>query len=110
MLRNSSSPGRSAIARSSDKLAADGKLKGVDGIKGRWEATLSQVVDDPYPGVSRALVIVGSDRRGTAYGLMQLSQKIGVSPWYWWADVPVHHQDTLAVELSAPQVKEPRRA
>jgi Glycosyl hydrolase family 115/Gylcosyl hydrolase family 115 C-terminal domain len=90
-----------------DKLAADGKLQGLNDIKGHWEATLSQVVDDPYPGVQRALVIVGSDRRGTAYGLIQLSQRIGVSPWYWWADVPVRHQDKLAVELAAPREDAP---
>ncbi|HEY3761768.1 MAG TPA: glycosyl hydrolase 115 family protein [Verrucomicrobiae bacterium] len=90
-----------------DKLVADGKLKDVDRIKGRWEATLSQVVDAPCPGVSRALVIVGSDRRGTAYGLTQLSQKIGVSPWYWWSDVRVKHQDTLTVKVPSPQVDAP---
>jgi len=90
-----------------DRLAADGKIKGLDGIKGRWEATLSQIVDNPFPGVSRALVVVGSDRRGTAYGLMQLSQAIGVSPWYWWADVPVRHQDKLAVKFFAPQEDAP---
>ena len=35
------------------------------------------------------LVIAGSDRRGTAYGVFEFSKQIGVSPWYWWADVPV---------------------
>ena len=50
---------------------------------------------------------MGSDRRGTAYGLLQLSEKIGVSPWYWWADVPVPHRDTVALRLAAPQVETP---
>ena len=90
-----------------DRLAAEGRLKNLDKIRGRWEATLSQVVENPLPGVGRALVIVGSDRRGTAYGLMQLSEKAGVSPWYWWADVPVLHQDSLTVAVSAPQVTAP---
>src|SRR5437773_2086078 len=46
------------------------------------------------PNVEMGLVIVGSDRRGTAFGVFELSQAIGVSPWYWWADVPpTHHVD-----------------
>ncbi len=90
-----------------EKLATDGKLKDLDKIQGRWEATLCQVVQKPFPGVERALVIVGGDRRGTAYGLMRLSQKIGVSPWYWWADVPPQHHDALAIKLPGPQVDAP---
>jgi hypothetical protein len=90
-----------------EKLATEGKLKGLDGIRGRWEATLWQVVEKPFPGVERALVIAGSDRRGTAYGLMQLSEKIGVSPWYWWADVPVAHREALAVKVASPQIDAP---
>src|SRR5215831_17701080 len=90
-----------------DTLASSGKLKDLDRIKGRWEATLSQIVDTPFPGVARALVVVGSDRRGTAYGLMRLSENIGVSPWYWWADVPAKHRDELRIKLSSPQVEMP---
>jgi hypothetical protein len=89
------------------KLVAAGKLKDLDKIQGRWEGTLMQVVSAPFPGVERALVIVGSDRRGTAYGLMQLSQQIGVSPWYWWADVPTPHHDALAIAVSGPQADMP---
>jgi hypothetical protein len=37
--------------------------------------------------INKALLIVGSDNRGTAYGVFDISEKIGVSPWYWWADV-----------------------
>ena len=44
------------------------------------------------------LVIVGSDKRGTIYGIYELSQQIGVSPWYDWADVPVNHQDKLYIK------------
>ena len=60
-----------------DRLAAQGRLKRLSEIKGRWEASLAQIVERPLPGVERALVLVGSDRRGTAYGLMRLSEKIG---------------------------------
>lgn len=90
-----------------DRLVSDGKLKELDQIKGRWDATLMQMVQQPLPGVERALVMVGSNRRGAAYGLMQLSEKIGVSPWHWWADVPAPHRDTVAFRLSAPQVDAP---
>ena len=61
----------------------------VDEIDGEWERFVIQVVDNPFPNVSKALVVAGSDRRGAAYGLFTISENIGVSPWYWWADVPV---------------------
>lgn len=90
-----------------DRLAAAGKLRSLSRIRGRWEATLWQVVENPFPGVRRALVIVGSDRRGTAYGLMGLSSRIGVSPWYWWADVPVARHPVLGIRVASPQVDSP---
>ena len=90
-----------------DQLAAKGKLKGLDKVRGRWEATVSQMVERPMPGVERAFVIVGSDRRGAAYGLMQLSGQIGVSPGYWWGDAPVRHEAALAIRSAAPEVAAP---
>jgi hypothetical protein len=96
--------GRSGLI---DRLAASGKLKDLDKVRGRWEATVTQMVEHPFPGVERAFVIVGSDRRGAAYGLIQLSEKIGVSPWYWWADVPVRHRTALALRASAPEITAP---
>ncbi len=66
-------------------------------IKGKWEASITTIVDDPLPGIGRALVIAGSDKRGAIYGLYDLSRAMGVSPWYWWADVPVRHRDRLWV-------------
>ena len=44
------------------------------------------------------IVIAGSDRRGTIYGIYELSRQMGVSPWYYWADVPVEHHDALFVK------------
>jgi hypothetical protein len=85
-----------------DKLVSSGKVKEVNRIKGVWEANLIQIVEKPFPGVDRAYVIIGNDRRGTAYGLMQLSQKIGVSPWYWWADVPAAQKKILIVQAPKP--------
>ena len=70
----------------------------VSAIAGKWESFLIQVVPTPLPGVASALVIAGSDKRGTIYGIYDLSEQIGVSPWYWWADVPVKHQDALFVK------------
>ncbi|MCC9167364.1 glycosyl hydrolase 115 family protein [Pontibacter harenae] len=79
-----------------DQLVRDKKLDAA-GIAGRWETSLIQVVENPMPGIDRALVIAGSDKRGTIYGMYDVSSQIGVSPWYWWADVPVRQQQQLYV-------------
>ena len=71
-----------------DQMIAKKKLD-VEPLKNRWESYLVQLVRNPLPGVDKALVIVGSDRRGAAYGLLSVSRTIGVSPWYWWADAPI---------------------
>ena len=90
-----------------DKLIAAGKIADVNKIKDHWEASLWQIINNPAPGIKKALVIVGSDRRGTAYGLMQLSKKIGVSPWYWWADVPAIHKKIVTISIPKPTWDEP---
>ena len=79
-----------------DRLIREGRLD-VSGVAGQWEAYAWQVIDRPAPGIARALVIAGADRRGTIFGLYDLSQGIGVSPWTWWADVPVAHHARLFV-------------
>lgn len=83
-------------SRTIDGLVSVGKVDAA-GIRGQWESYLLQVVKAPLPGVDRALVIAGSDRRGTIFGVYTLSEAIGVSPWTWWADVPVKQRKTLAV-------------
>ncbi|MGH9607038.1 MAG: glycosyl hydrolase 115 family protein [Terracidiphilus sp.] len=80
-----------------DRLIREHKID-VSSIRGKWEATLTQVVNRPLPGVARALVIAGSDELGTIYGIYDLSGEIGVSPLYWWADVPVKHHTALYAE------------
>lgn len=85
--------GKSALI---DGLVAAGKLD-VAAIRGQWEAFVIETIEQPLPGVARALVIAGSDKRGTIYGIYELSQQIGVSPWYWWGDVPVPHRDALFI-------------
>src|ERR1700728_3403970 len=86
--------GRSAVI---DELIRRNKID-VSQIRGKWESTLIQVVARPLPGIPRALVIAGSDKRGTIFGIYELSEQIGVSPWYWWADVPVEHKNALYVD------------
>lgn len=80
-----------------DALAQAGKLD-VKSIAGRWEAFQIEIVNQPLPGVERALVIAGSDKRGAIYGVYELSKQIGVSPWYWWADVPVQKRDGIFIK------------
>ena len=79
-----------------DNLINDKKID-VTGISGQWETFLIQVVSNPLPGIKKALIIVGSDKRGTIYGIYEISKQIGVSPWYWWADVPVSKKNGLYV-------------
>jgi len=62
---------------------------------GKWEAYTRVTLRNPTPNIGEALVITGSDRRGTAYGVVDLSRQMGVSPWYYWADVPVPHRNEL---------------
>jgi hypothetical protein len=69
-----------------DRLVREKKIN-AEKVSGRWETFLIQTVDRPMKGVDHALVIAGSDKRGTMYGMLDLSLHIGVSPWYWWADV-----------------------
>lgn len=75
-----------------DELVRRDKLD-VSAVKGKWESFVIDRVGD-------TLVIAGSDRRGTAFGLMSLSEAIGVSPWYWWADVVPLRRDALYLEPS----------
>lgn len=73
-----------------DNLIDSGKLD-VSAVKGKWEAYIIQQI-------GKNLVIAGSDKRGTIYGIYELSERIGVSPWYWWADVPVKKSAALYIK------------
>ncbi|PKQ45452.1 glycosyl hydrolase 115 family protein [Confluentibacter flavum] len=86
--------GNSAII---DQLIASKKLN-VDAIRGQWERFIIQTIQNPLPNVKEALVVVGSDKRGAAYGTFTISEEIGVSPWHWWADVPAKKSDNLFVK------------
>ena len=78
------------------------KQKRINGnlLKGKREKFIITVVDNQ-------LVIAGSDRRGTIYGIYELSQQMGVSPWYDWADVPVEHHDSIFVNRGTYSDGEP---
>ncbi len=89
-----------------DRLVSTGRID-VAKVKGRWEAYLIQAVNAPFPGVARALVIAGSDKRGTIFGIYEVSGQIGVSPWYWWADVPPAKHDALFVPAGARVIDAP---
>ena len=69
-----------------DSMVADAKLD-TTGVTGRWEAYKLQLVRNPMEGVDIALVVMGGTPRGTAFGLFEISRRIGVSPYIWWADV-----------------------
>ncbi len=83
-----------------DALVRDRKID-VSSISGDWERYAVRLVEAPLKGVRRALVVVGSDRRGTAYGLLSLSRAIGVNPWYWWMDAPVEHRNSIYLSVNA---------
>jgi hypothetical protein len=83
-----------------DRLRAAHRLVTLQ-IDGKWEsaetATILNPPNDLFPGVHEVLVIAGADRRGAAYALFAISRAMGVSPWTWWADVPVPHHAAVYV-------------
>ncbi|WP_158847977.1 glycosyl hydrolase 115 family protein [Algibacter sp. L1A34] len=89
-----------------DQLISSGKIE-VSEIKGDWERYSIQLVDNPIKGIKKALIIVGSDRRGTAYGILELSRKMGVSPWEWWADVTPGKKENITISIQNETSKRP---
>jgi hypothetical protein len=83
-----------------DKLRAAKHLV-TTAIDGQWEAAETVTILNPpatvLRGVKQALVIAAPDRRGAVYALFQISREMGVSPWTWWADVPVAHHTAVYV-------------
>ena len=81
------------------KLSAQGKVD-LSALKGQFETYLIRTCGD-------TLIVVGADMRGTIYGIYELSEQIGVSPWYYWADVPVRHRDNLFLASGTYTVPQP---
>ena len=79
-----------------DKLVQEKKLD-ISRIRNKWEMFLIQTVNKPFPNIEKALVIVGSNKRGTIFGMFDISSQIGVSPLYWWADVPFKKHSEIFV-------------
>ena len=90
-----------------DELVARNKIALSD-LKGKWETFVIQTVENPFPNVKKALVIVGSDKRGTVFGVYDVSEQIGVSPWHFWADVPTKKHEELYVQNGRYSEGEPK--
>ncbi len=90
-----------------DKLADDGKID-LSRVVGKREVFTLATVENPFDGVDRALVIVGSDKRGTIYGMFEISEACGVSPLVFWGDAVPVHKDEIILDYTTPYVsKEP---
>jgi hypothetical protein len=80
-----------------DRLIREGKINR-DELAEKNEKYLIQTLENPLPDIKKGIIIAGSDKRGTIYGIYELSRQIGVSPWYWWADVPAKRQENLYIK------------
>lgn len=89
-----------------DKIIKEGKIDG-SAIQGKWEKFIIKIVKQPTPDIEMALVIAGSDKRGTLYGLYDLSSQIGISPWHFWADVPAEQHKKIFVTPGVHTIGEP---
>lgn len=89
-----------------DGLVRQGKIDG-NALSGKWEKFLIQTVFNPLPGIDEALVIAGSDKRGTIFGIYELSTQIGVSPWYYWADAIIKKQTGIYIKRGVYTEGEP---
>jgi len=88
------------------ELSTAGKLD-ASPIRGKWESFIASALDHPTAALQHAFVLAGSDRRGAAFALFTLSREMGVSPWAWWADVPVRHADAVCVSFGTSVQGEP---
>jgi hypothetical protein len=77
-------------------------------LNGKWESFVIATIKNPKQGVKQCLVIAGSDKRGTIYGIYELSKQLGVSPWYWWADVPAKKRQAAYVSQGQYASDEPK--
>lgn len=83
------------------------KLIDKSDLEGKYEKFIIQTIENPANGVEKALVIAGSDMRGTIYGIYELSRQIGVSPWYYWADIPVRKSEKIYIKSGKFTAGEP---
>lgn len=90
-----------------DQLVRARKID-VSMLRDKWEQFLIVPLKNPLKGIDNALVIVGSDKRGTIFGMFDLSALMGVSPWYWWADVPIKSRKNIFVRSGVYTMGEPK--
>lgn len=90
-------------SRTFDQLLSKYRID-VAGIQGQWEAFRIQAVRD---GKRQLLFVVGSDAHGAAYGVLELSRLIGVSPWVWWADVTPERKEEVVLPASFQDTQRP---
>ena len=89
-----------------DQMIKDKKIDKKE-LAGKTEKYILQTIQHPIAGVEEAVVIAGSDKRGTIYGIYELSRQMGVSPWYWWMDVPVEKHSSIVLKEGAYTDGEP---
>ncbi|KXX67040.1 glycosyl hydrolase 115 family protein [Flammeovirga sp. SJP92] len=93
--------------RNINKMYKKGILSEADEIENKWESFLLKSVQKPVSKINNALVLVGSDPMGTVYGIYEISQRIGVSPLYWWCDVVPQQKKEIIIEDCLLLPKEP---
>jgi len=89
--------------RNFDDFLAQNKVD-LSGIKGKWEAFQLQLIES---GTKNILLVIGSDARGTAYGVLEISRMMGVSPWKWWADVKPEKKTQLSLPQGYKDIQSP---
>lgn len=91
------------------QLINDGKLDEAkkDNFANKWESFVIKIVDKPIEGVDQALVIAGSDKRGGVFGIYDVSEQIGVSPWYYWGDIEPKVQNSIYITQKLKEEGEP---
>lgn len=89
------------------ELSKQGKLN-IEEVQGKREVYGIQIVEEPWEGTKQLLVVCGSEKRGTIYGIFTLSEYIGVSPLVFWGDAKPMHKEELIVTDDINQIsKEP---
>ena len=80
--------GTVGVNKQIDQWVKKGELRD---LKGKTEKYIIKTIGDQ-------LVIAGSDKRGTVFGIYELTKQMGVSPWYYWADVPIEQHEALYIK------------
>jgi hypothetical protein len=71
------------------------------GLQNKWECYQLNILNHPFKNINQALVITGSDLRGMAYGVFDISARIGVTPWYWWADAAPVKRKVISLNITS---------